>query len=103
MGTSGDVGKRMEDGQMLDLMITVIERLDRLLERIESPKRFLSVSSAARYCDLSEDSIRRIIERGDLTALRPVRGRVLIDRVELDAYMLSSTRQPRNGRGRRRP
>ncbi len=62
-------------------------------------QRFLSVKSAATYADLSEDSIRRLIERGDLTAHRPVKGRILIDREELDRLITGSTRRPVNGRG----
>lgn len=77
-------------------------KLDRLLERTAQPQRFLSIRSAAAYSDLSTDSIRRLLERGDLTAHRPVKGRVLLDRLELDRVILGSTTRPVNGRGRRR-
>jgi excisionase family DNA binding protein len=72
----------------------VAERLADLARR-----RYLSVAHAAEYADLSEDSIRSLLSSGKLTALRPVPGRVVIDRRELDALLLSSTRRPRRARG----
>jgi len=77
-------------------------KLDALIERTGPPKRFLSIKSAATYADLSQDSIRRMIEQRDLTAHRPVRGKVLVDRLELDRVILGSTARPVNGRGGRR-
>lgn len=75
----------------------ICERLDALLDR--TPQRFLSLASAAAYCDLSEDSLRRLIERGDLTPHRPVRGKILIDRQQLDALILGSAGDVRGSRG----
>ena len=63
-------------------------------------KRFLSVKNAALYCDLSEESLRRLCKQGKLTELRPVGGRIIIDRMELDAFILSCSETPRKGRGR---
>jgi excisionase family DNA binding protein len=78
-------------------------RLDELLVRIDAPQqRFLSVERAATYSDLSVGSVRRLIASGKLTALRPVRGKVLINKHELDAFVLSATNRPRLGRGIRR-
>jgi excisionase family DNA binding protein len=74
-------------------------KLDELLKRSGPPKRFLTVRSAAVYSDLSDDSIRRMFESGLLTAYRPVRGRVLVDRLQLDQVILSSTARPRRGCG----
>lgn len=67
---------------------------------VGAPQRYLTIKSAARYADLSEESVRRMISAGKLTAYRPVRGRVLIDRHELDSAIRSSTKAPRSGRGR---
>ena len=75
-------------------------KLDALLAAQSAPTpRFLSVDHAAVYADLSQNSIRRMIGRGDLTGLRPTKGKVLVDRLELDRLILGSTRQPRNSRG----
>jgi len=63
------------------------------------PARFLSVKAAAMYTELSEDSIRRMLERGALTAFRPVKGKILIDRQQLDSTILGSSSRPRSGRG----
>jgi hypothetical protein len=62
-------------------------------------QRFFGVAASAAYCDLSKKSIRRLLAAGKLTALRPVRGRVVIDQRELDSLILGSTKQPRDGRG----
>ena len=78
-------------------------KLDALLERTgTADRRFLTVDSAAAYCDLSPESIRRLLASGKLTALRAVRGRVLIDRNQLDSYVLGCDSRPRSGRGRQR-
>jgi excisionase family DNA binding protein len=75
-------------------------KLDQLLERGPAvERRFFGVEDAAVYTSLSAESIRRLLATGRLTALRPRRGRVLIDRRELDALVLGSTRRPTGGRG----
>lgn len=88
----------------IDPLQAIAERLDLLVERSHAAPqaRYLSIKSAAGYTELSEDSIRRMLERGDLTALRPVKGKILIDRQELDAVILGSTTRPRVGRGVRK-
>jgi excisionase family DNA binding protein len=80
---------------MTEALQIILARLD----AIAAPKRFCSIASAAKYCDLSEDSLRRLIERGDLTAHRPVRGKILIDREELDRLILGSAGPVRGSRG----
>ena len=78
----------------------ILQRLDALDARLSAPPvRFLSVKAAAIYTSLSEDSIRALIERRDLIAYRPLAGKVLIDREQLDRLIHGSTRTPRNGRG----
>ena len=61
--------------------------------------RFLGIGEAAAHVGLSDESIRRLIAAGKLTPLRPVRGKVLLDRLELENYVLNSTSIPRTGRG----
>jgi len=63
-------------------------------------KRWMSVASSAEYADLSDESIRRLLSSGKLTPHRPVRGKILIDRRELDSLISGSTGRPRTGRGR---
>jgi excisionase family DNA binding protein len=65
--------------------------------------RYMTVAQTAVYTGLSADSVRSLLAGGKLTALRPVPGRVVIDRQELDAYLRASTRRPRSGRGLNRP
>ncbi|NQU20951.1 MAG: helix-turn-helix domain-containing protein [Candidatus Nealsonbacteria bacterium] len=83
-------------------LATIAAKLDALLaSRAAPPQRYLGVKASATYSDLSEDTIRRLVERGDLTAHRPVKGKVLIDKQQLDRLILGSTRVPQRGRGRR--
>ncbi|HWE36730.1 MAG TPA: helix-turn-helix domain-containing protein [Isosphaeraceae bacterium] len=60
----------------------------------------MSVELAAAYASVSEQTIRRLIGAGKLTPYRPVSGRVVVDRRQLDALVLSSTGPARSGRGR---
>ena len=89
-----------------DLMPTKLEQLTAKLDQLAEKKarpwpRFLSIRIAAEYSTLSEVSIRRLISAGKLTALRPClgKGKVLIDRHQLDAVVVSATATPRKGRG----
>ena len=52
--------------------------------------RYLSVSDTSAYSGLGEPTIRRLLRTGMLTAYRPVPGRVLVDRAELDRLFLDS-------------
>jgi excisionase family DNA binding protein len=74
----------------LDALTAIAKRAD---------ARFLSVKHAADYCSVSPDSIRCLLSSGKLRALRPVKGRIVIDRAELDALVLGSDQRPRKGRG----
>lgn len=74
-----------------------VDQLLRVARRADA--RFLSVAGAASYASLSEESIRKLLAAGKLTPLRPVRGRVVIDRHELDAFVLSCDQRLRRGRG----
>jgi excisionase family DNA binding protein len=77
-------------------------KLDELLARkdVEAP-RFLSVERAADYCSVSPETVRRLIASGRLTGLRPCKGRIVVDRRQLESYVLSADSRPRTGRGRR--
>jgi hypothetical protein len=80
---------------------TLANRISKELVKRISPEtsRFLTVASAANYCSLSEDSIRGMLLAGKVVALRPVNGRVLIDKRLLEAAVLSSTKRARRHRG----
>lgn len=86
--------------QQLDMMLRQLRELAAELKKPE--RRFLSIATAAAYADVSKESVRRLVNSGKLKAFRPVRGKVLIDRRELEAYVLGSTTRPRIGRGRKR-
>jgi excisionase family DNA binding protein len=62
-------------------------------------RRWLSVAEAAEYSSLSGDAIRGLLSTGRLTPHRPVPGRVLIDRRQLDALIQSATARPSRRRG----
>jgi hypothetical protein len=77
-------------------------KLDQLLAgSAMANQRFLGVNEAATYAGLSPASVRRLIAANRLTPLRPVRGKIVIDRRELENVILGSTTVPRSGRGRR--
>jgi excisionase family DNA binding protein len=88
----------------LDLDALADRLADRLARRLGGrseapPQRYLSVAQAAQYAGLSSDSVRALLSGGRLTALRPVAGRVLVDKRQLDALMSASTARPRRRRG----
>ncbi|MCH8923072.1 MAG: helix-turn-helix domain-containing protein [Planctomycetes bacterium] len=85
-------------------MSDLLQRLDELAVAIAAPplptQRWLSVASAAEYADLSQESVRRLLAAGKLVARRPLKGKILIDRIEFDALIAGSTATPRTGRGK---
>ncbi len=83
-----------------DTLAAIDRKLDQLLARQSEPApRFLPLGAASRYAGLSEKSLRRLIDRGDLKGLRPCPGKVLVDRQEIDQLFLGATRQLTRGRG----
>jgi hypothetical protein len=62
--------------------------------------RWLSYEVAAPYSSISSKSLRRLVAAGKLQAHRPVKGKIVLDRLELDAYIAGATATPRTGRGR---
>lgn len=82
-----------------DLADLIADRLVEKLNRNDRPL-WLSVSSASAHSSLSEDSIRGLISSGKLTAHRPLKGKILINREELDSLIRSgANRKLRKGRG----
>jgi hypothetical protein len=74
--------------------------LRRLLARTEAGEpRFLGIEAAAAFCGHSPTTVRTWLATGKLTGLRPATGRVVVDRRELVALVLSSTKRPHGGRG----
>ena len=63
-------------------------------------RRFLSLKLAASYVDLSVKTLRNFIAAGKLTPRRPCKGKILLDRIELESLVSGSTATPRKGRGR---
>jgi len=97
---TGGTGDGADRDALAAVLAAIGQKLDVLLERAGSPpQRFLSLASAARYADLGERTLRRMIAAGELGVYRPARGKLLIDRDQLDRLILGSTRQPRTGRG----
>jgi excisionase family DNA binding protein len=84
----------------LDLDALAAAIADKLADRLAAPtQRYLGVAEAARYTGLSADSVRSMIAGGKLTALRPVPGRIVLDKRELDSVVQGATRRPATGRG----
>lgn len=90
-----------EHDTIADLTAAVRE----LAQRVDAQAwpRWLGVEEAARYTSLSNRSIRNLVSAGHLTPSRAVRGKVLIDRLQLDAALTAECgRRLRRGRGIRR-
>jgi|GEM_PF-3173090 len=67
---------------------------------VKPKSQFISLAEAGEIAVISKDTIRNMIERGDLPCYRPVRGRILIDRDELmTAIRDTRNRTVRRGRG----
>ena len=81
-----------------DLLTRIEQLLESLVARTGSV-RWLTVRAAADYSGLGEKSIRRLLVGGKLTAHRPVRGKILVCRLELDALIQASTKAIRRSRG----
>ena len=76
------------------------EKLDAIIRGQSHPwPRWLSVQISAEYASLSEVSIRRLINSGKLTARRPCKGKILVDRHQIDSLISGATATPRSGRG----
>lgn len=92
---------------MIDVPATADDRLARiesLLHRLVDDQgtrwpEWMAVATAARYTDLSEASIRRLISSGVLRAHRVLRGKISIERRELDDVIRAATGVVRHGRG----
>ncbi len=82
-----------------EIVAVPLTELRALIARAQ--QRWMTIGTAARHSDLSAESIRRLIASGKLTASRPVKGRILIDRLELDSLIAGSTNHTRKGRGKR--
>ena len=66
---------------------------------ISEPPRFFTVAGAAQWTGLSADSIRAMIDSHKVAAFRPVRGRILVGRLELERAILDSAAPQLDSRG----
>ena len=62
-------------------------------------KKYGSIAEVAALTGLSEGTIRNLLAIRQLTPLRPVRGRVLIELAEVDRFMHESANRERGARG----
>ena len=86
-----------------DLLASIASQLELIARRLAEPApRFLGMEAAGAYSGLSADSIRRLVQAGKLAGYRPVPGRVVVDREELERFVLSATTRVRQGRGQSR-
>jgi excisionase family DNA binding protein len=88
-----------------DVIADLTDAIRELVSRVDGQgwPRWLSVEAAARYTSLGQKSVRNLVANGTLTPSRAVRGKVLIDRLQLDAALSAECgRRLRKGRGIRR-
>ena len=100
-GKSHDARTESFESTTVQLLTRIEAKLDSMSKResFGSDRGYLSVKRAALYCDLSQKTLRRFIAGGRLTAYRPAKGKILIKRSELDAFIDQCTRKVRSGRG----
>lgn len=67
--------------------------LDSIQELKAANKPFLTVTEAAKYLDVSPDSIRNYINAGELAFSRPGGRRILISRDDINAFV-NRSRKP---------
>ena len=98
---SHEIRSKSFESTTLQLLTRIEVKLDSMSKResVSFDRGYLSVKSAAIYCDLSQKTLRRFIAGGRLTAYRPAKGKILLKRRELDAFIDQSTRKVRSGRG----
>ena len=94
--TRGEANRVTNDPAICERLQAIEEKLDTLGT---AAPRWLTISKASDYTSLSEETIRRLLSSGKITAHRVVKGRILIDRQELDNVIQTATKQPRRGRG----
>ena len=92
------------DSETVQLLKRIEAKLDSINQRESSGSNrgYFSIKNAAIYCDLSQKTLRRFIEGGKLTAYRPAKGKILLKRKELEAFIGQCTKRVRIGRGIRR-
>jgi excisionase family DNA binding protein len=62
-------------------------------------KKYVSIADVAEYTGLSEGTIRNLLATRELTAFRPVPGRVVLDLREVERFVRRSAER-RSTRGR---
>lgn len=93
-------GSTMGHEDLHSKLDVVLEQLSLVLANgPRNQERYLTVKQAAEYAKISDKSVRRLLNRGVVRPLKPVNGKITIDREELDRYIQSSDRHPRSGRG----
>ncbi len=56
-------------------------------------RKYVAISQAAEFAGLSPGTIRNLIATGELTAFRPVPGRIVLDLYEVDRLVRGSSGQ----------
>lgn len=93
----------MTDESLVSLLKDIVE-IKEIVAGLQAgmslgPRRWLPVPVAAEYAGISERSLRGMFASGRLHPHRPIKGRTLVDRRELDSILESSTGTVRRGRG----
>ena len=69
-----------------DLITALAQQLEERLLTSARRSRWMTVSAASNYLDLSQHSIRALIKRNRIPFYR-VEGRILLDAAELDGWI----------------
>lgn len=68
--------------------------------RIRTAKKYATIAEVADFTGLSEGTIRNLLTMRELTAYRPVPGRIVLDLQEVEKFVRDSAERP-SARGRK--
>lgn len=64
-----------------------LSNIERMLERIVMPDKWLSIKEAAEYAGSSKSTLRRAIQKGTLKRNKNRKGKILFRRSEIDRFL----------------
>jgi len=71
-----------------------------MARKMGTPKRYATVAEVAAFTGLSEATVRNLLSTRELTAFRPVSGRIVLDLQEVEGFVRGSV-QRQGTRGRK--
>jgi len=78
----------------MEALTEILNRIDRLENKLNGVySKWLSVRESAEYCRISESKMRKMIGSGKIP-IHKIDGKILLNRTELDYFVLTGTARP---------